>query len=52
MEPFQSHYSENLVAPGIEPEPLDLWPGTLTFRPQKSVIEGIVTKITGERKRL
>jgi hypothetical protein len=29
--PFQTHYcSENLVAPGIEPGPLDLYPGTLT----------------------
>jgi hypothetical protein len=28
---FQTHYfSENLVAPGIEPGPQDLWPGTLT----------------------
>jgi hypothetical protein len=34
--PFQAHYfSENLVAPGIEPEPLDMQPGTLTTRPQK-----------------
>jgi hypothetical protein len=29
--PFQTHYfSENLVAPGIEPGPLDLQPGILT----------------------
>jgi hypothetical protein len=28
--PFQTHYfSENLVAPGIEPGSLDLKPGTL-----------------------
>jgi hypothetical protein len=33
--PFQAQYfSENLVAPGIETRPLDLWPGTLTTRPQ------------------
>jgi hypothetical protein len=33
---FQIHYfSENLVAPGIEPEPLDRYPGTLTTRPQR-----------------
>jgi hypothetical protein len=33
--PFQTRYfSENLVAPGIEPGPLDLQPGTLTTRPQ------------------
>jgi hypothetical protein len=25
---------KNTVAPGIEPEPLDPWPGTLTTRPQ------------------
>jgi hypothetical protein len=33
--PFQTHYfSENLVAPGIEPVSLDLQPGTLmTTRP-------------------
>jgi hypothetical protein len=31
---FQTHHSENLVAPGIKPEPLDLLPGTLTTRPQ------------------
>jgi hypothetical protein len=32
----QTHYySENLVALGIEPGPLDLWAGTLTARPQK-----------------
>jgi hypothetical protein len=31
--PFQTHYySENLVAPGIEAEPLDLQPGALTTR--------------------
>jgi hypothetical protein len=31
--PFQTHYfSENLVAPGTEPRPLDLLPGTLTTR--------------------
>jgi hypothetical protein len=26
---------KNLVAPGIEPGPLNLWPGTLTTRPQR-----------------
>jgi hypothetical protein len=35
--PFQTHYfSENLVVPGIDPGPLDLYPGTLTTRPQNS----------------
>jgi hypothetical protein len=33
--PFQTHYSENVVPPGIEPGPLDLQPGTLTTRPQR-----------------
>jgi hypothetical protein len=34
--PFQSRYfSENLVAPGIERGPLDLYPGTLTTGPVK-----------------
>jgi hypothetical protein len=34
--PFQTHYfSENLVAPGIEPGHLDLQPGTMTTRPQR-----------------
>jgi hypothetical protein len=34
--PFQTHYfSENLVAPVIEPGPLDLQPGTLTTRSQE-----------------
>jgi hypothetical protein len=34
--PFQTHYFlENLVAPGIEPRPLDLYQGTLTTRPQR-----------------
>jgi hypothetical protein len=29
---LQTHYfSENVVAPGIEPGPLDLYPGTLQF---------------------
>jgi hypothetical protein len=33
---FQTHYfSENLVAPGIQPGPLDLQPRTLTTRPQR-----------------
>jgi hypothetical protein len=33
---FQTHYfSENMVAQGIEPGPLDLYPGNLTTRPQK-----------------
>jgi hypothetical protein len=32
--PFQTHYfSDNLVAPEIEPGPPDLQPGTLTTRP-------------------
>jgi hypothetical protein len=30
VDPFQTHhFSENLVAPGIEPRPLNLYPGTL-----------------------
>jgi hypothetical protein len=34
--PFQTHYfSENLVATGIEPGPLDLQPGTLITRTQE-----------------
>jgi hypothetical protein len=34
--PFQTHYfSENLVAPRIEPGPPDLLPRTLTTRPQR-----------------
>jgi hypothetical protein len=33
---LQTHYfSENVVAPGIEPGPLDLPPGTLPTRPQR-----------------
>jgi hypothetical protein len=37
--PFQTHYfSESLVAPGIEHRPQDLWPGTLTSRPQRLCI--------------
>jgi hypothetical protein len=35
VDQFQAHYfSENLVASGIQPGPLDLQPGTLTTRPQ------------------
>jgi hypothetical protein len=34
--PFQPNcFSENLVAPGIEPGPVDLYSGTLTSRPQR-----------------
>jgi hypothetical protein len=34
--PLQTHYfSDNLVAPGIEPGPLNLWPGTLPTNPQR-----------------
>jgi hypothetical protein len=34
--PFETNYiSENLVAPGIVPGPLDLQPGTLTARQQR-----------------
>jgi hypothetical protein len=34
--PLQTHYfSTNLIASGIEPGPLDLWPGTLTTRSQR-----------------
>jgi hypothetical protein len=36
VDPVPDHYFlENLVAPGIEPRPLDLYPGTLTTRPQR-----------------
>jgi hypothetical protein len=38
--PFQTHYfSESLVAPGIELGPLDLYPGTLTTRPQRRICQ-------------
>jgi hypothetical protein len=30
-------FSESLVAPGIEPGPLDLQPGTMTTRPQRQI---------------
>jgi hypothetical protein len=34
--PYQRYYfSENLVGQGIEPGLLDLYPGTLTTRPQR-----------------
>jgi hypothetical protein len=34
--PFQiRNFTEYLVAPGIEPEPLDLYPETLATRPQR-----------------
>jgi hypothetical protein len=29
------YFSENLVAPGIKSGPKNLWPGTLTIRPQR-----------------
>jgi hypothetical protein len=35
---------QNLVAPGIEPGPLDLYPGTLTTRPQRRCMD-IITNI-------
>jgi hypothetical protein len=36
VDPFQTHYfSENVVAPGIQPRPLVIKPQTLTARPQK-----------------
>jgi hypothetical protein len=36
VDPVPDHYfSENLVALGIEPGPLDLQPRTLTTRPQR-----------------
>jgi hypothetical protein len=45
--PFQTHYfSENLVAPGIEPGPPDLYAGTLTTRPQEAVIHANTSKST------
>jgi hypothetical protein len=34
--PFQTlYFSDNLVAPEIEPGPLDLYPGILATRPQR-----------------
>jgi hypothetical protein len=33
--PFQTHYFFFLVVPGIEPRPPDLYPRTLTTKPQK-----------------
>jgi hypothetical protein len=37
--PFQTYYfSENVVAPAIEPGSLDLYPGALTTRPQRRFI--------------
>jgi hypothetical protein len=33
--PFQTHYSQNLEAPGIEPRLLVMWAETLTIRPQR-----------------
>jgi hypothetical protein len=40
--PFQTHYfPENLVAPGIEPESLDVSLGILTTRPQTRSQEGL-----------
>jgi hypothetical protein len=39
------HFSGNLVAPGIEPRPLDLQLQTLTTRPQRWSIMIIITII-------
>jgi hypothetical protein len=36
-----THFSENLVAPESNPEPLDLQPGTLITRPQSQSIKEI-----------
>jgi hypothetical protein len=49
--PFQTHYfSENLVASGIEPGPLDLVPGTLTTtRPQRRSTFFYITYINSVR---
>jgi hypothetical protein len=33
--PFQTYYSQNLVAPGVEHGTLDLYPGTMTTRSQR-----------------
>jgi hypothetical protein len=42
--PFQTHYlSQNLVAPGIEPGHLDLYPGALITRPQTRSVRVRVT---------
>jgi hypothetical protein len=47
---FQTHYfSENLVAPGIEPGPLALYPGTLTTRPQGRFTFFYITYINSVR---
>jgi hypothetical protein len=41
-DPFQIRYfSENLVAPGIEPGPLNLQAGTLITRPLKQSIDKV-----------
>jgi hypothetical protein len=37
--------SENLVVPGIDPGPLDLWPGTLTTTPQIQPVSRILIVI-------
>jgi hypothetical protein len=34
-DPLLFSFSENLAVPGIEPGPPDLWPRTLTTRPQR-----------------
>jgi hypothetical protein len=39
VDHFQTHCSsEHMVAPGIEPGPLDLKPGALTTRPQRHAV--------------
>jgi hypothetical protein len=60
--PFQTHcFSENLIAPGIEPGPLNLLSGILTTRPQRrsnnkiifgSVVLYMVRVVSKENRRL
>jgi hypothetical protein len=50
--PFQTHYfSENLVAPGIEPGSMDLSPGTLTIRPlRRYVLNNNIYKVIKKQR--
>jgi hypothetical protein len=44
--PFQTHsFPDNLVAPEIEPGPLDLQPTTLTTRPQRWSLQNITNDL-------
>jgi hypothetical protein len=47
MDPFETHYvSENLVALGIVPGPLDPKPGTLTTRSQRRSVGLLIFSLT------